>query len=123
MTPFLLALWSSAPAWALCDLDGDGFNGVYLPACLPPRPDCDDGDSSVHPAASEWMSDLVDNDCDDLTDRIRRPFFVGFWGPASPEWTYAGGTTGNFDTVQFPRGAPSGSTAPSPGIGGSRTSA
>lgn len=50
------------------------------------------------------MSDLVDNDCDKLTDRIRRPFFVGFWGMINPEWTYGFGTFGNSELVHIPSG-------------------
>ncbi len=41
------------------DEDGDGFDRCW---------DCDDGDASVSPDASEICDDGVDNDCDELVD-------------------------------------------------------
>ncbi len=101
MFSLILVVWLSSPAWAICDLDGDGFDGFHFPACTGPRLDCDDADASVSPAEPEVMSDGVDNDCDDLTDIIRRPYFVGFWGGMHPEWTYTMGTWGNSELVHI----------------------
>lgn len=67
--------------------------------CPAPQPDCDDADPTVSPDEPEVMSDLVDNDCDDLTDIVRRPFFAGFWGGMHPEWSYGMGTWGNAELV------------------------
>jgi len=57
------------------DADEDGFGDPDLPisACTKPEgvallgTDCDDGDATIHPQASE-VCDSVDNDCDDLID-------------------------------------------------------
>lgn len=58
----------------------------------------------MNPRRAELMSDGIDNDCDDLTDQIRRPCFVGFWGGAHVEWAYSGGTVGTSDSVHIPSG-------------------
>jgi len=58
------------------DEDGDGFGDVghYVEACEPPvgyledSSDCDDTDERTHPAAFEFCTDGVDNDCDSLVD-------------------------------------------------------
>lgn len=60
--------------WYL-DRDGDGFGDPdgEIQACVQPsagvtdRSDCDDGEFSVNPAAAE-ICNLVDDDCDGLTD-------------------------------------------------------
>ncbi|MFN7146860.1 MAG: PKD domain-containing protein, partial [Myxococcota bacterium] len=44
------------------DADGDGVTPGGA------TPDCDDGDASVSPGATEVPEDLVDNDCDSLVD-------------------------------------------------------
>ena len=55
------------------DLDGDGFgSGEATEACelaghVANDEDCDDGDASVFPTATEWC-DGIDNDCDGDTD-------------------------------------------------------
>jgi hypothetical protein len=66
------------------DGDGDGFTDPAITAigCEPPggfaspskKPDCDDGDASVNPAAREIRRDGIDQDCDgvDYTDRRKR---------------------------------------------------
>jgi hypothetical protein len=41
------------------DADSDGFTSDI---------DCDDGDGAVNPGAEEICDDLIDNDCDELTD-------------------------------------------------------
>ncbi len=58
------------------DTDTDGYGDASAPvdACVQPAntaandQDCDDGDTAIHPAASE-VCDGVDNDCDSLTDQ------------------------------------------------------
>lgn len=58
------------------DLDGDGFGapGVPRTACTPPEDhvlndlDCDDGNGSVHPDATEICNDDVDDDCNGFAD-------------------------------------------------------
>ncbi|MEN0062894.1 MAG: putative metal-binding motif-containing protein [Myxococcota bacterium] len=56
------------------DGDGDGYgNGEAQMACVAPADhvardgDCDDGDASVNPGASEWCNE-VDDDCDGSVD-------------------------------------------------------
>lgn len=123
MSLLFLALWSTS-AWAVCDWDGDGFDGFHPPGCPPaPKPDCDDTDPAVSPAEPELMSDLVDNDCDQLTDIIRRPFFAGFWGGLHPEWTYGASTWGNQELVHVGPGSAVRLNGRSPGIPADRTSA
>jgi hypothetical protein len=61
-------------AWYL-DADGDGYGDAGASALSCSRPsgyvadarDCDDGDSGVHPGASE-LCDGIDNDCDGSAD-------------------------------------------------------
>ncbi|MCK6501885.1 hypothetical protein L6R53_00530 [Myxococcota bacterium] len=63
-----------ATTWFV-DNDGDGFgvDGDFIYACVQPdgysqdRTDCNDGDITAYPGASE-VCDGVDNDCDDQTD-------------------------------------------------------
>ena len=59
------------------DMDADGFGDAQsdgVLACLPPAGyvansvDCNDGDASVNPGATEICLDGVDNDCDGVTD-------------------------------------------------------
>ena len=53
---------------ALIDRDGDGF-APEARRCANPAigGDCDDGNNTVHPGAAE-LCDMIDNDCDDMTD-------------------------------------------------------
>jgi hypothetical protein len=60
--------------WLDEDLDGFGTGSPVL-ACVIPAfnavmadGDCDDTQSSIHPDATEWCGDLIDNDCDSLID-------------------------------------------------------
>ena len=60
--------------WIDEDLDGFGTGASFL-ACEVPLfnavtqgDDCDDTQSAVHPAATEWCGDEIDNDCDGLID-------------------------------------------------------
>ncbi len=63
------------PTWWM-DADGDGSGDPAAPWTGCPQPDgavdddldCDDGDFSVNPSASEWCGDQIDNDCDGETD-------------------------------------------------------
>ena len=64
---------SSGGTWYI-DGDGDGYAGSStVSACTQPAgslatvTDCDDGDASISPAASE-VCDGIDNDCDSLID-------------------------------------------------------
>ena len=59
-------LWSFFPSFA--DSDGDGFVSIEAQAM-----DCDDGDASAYPGATELAGDLLDNDCDGWVDDIFRP--------------------------------------------------
>jgi len=43
------------------DLDGDGYNGF-----LSGGPDCNDGDTSIHPGALDIAGDSVDQNCDGM---------------------------------------------------------
>jgi hypothetical protein len=54
--------WLSNPPGPVCtDLDGDGF---YAEAgCGTPR-DCNDADDGINPAACDFKSDGIDQDCD-----------------------------------------------------------
>jgi hypothetical protein len=47
---------------AIIDLDGDGYSEA--------EGDCDDGDDTAYPGASEVAGDGVDNDCDGRTDEV-----------------------------------------------------
>ena len=67
---------SDATTW-YADVDGDGYGDASastLSACDQPTgyvadaSDCDDGDASTNPAASDVCGDLVDNDCNDSID-------------------------------------------------------
>ncbi|MBK8699636.1 MAG: T9SS type A sorting domain-containing protein [Saprospiraceae bacterium] len=57
------------------DADGDGYgnNSIFSDTCAAPEgyvtndADCDDGNQDIHPGANE-VCDLIDNDCDGLTD-------------------------------------------------------
>ncbi len=50
------------------DVDGDGYGANASPLCAHPEIDCDDYDSSVHPAARERCSNGIDDNCDGATD-------------------------------------------------------
>jgi len=56
------------------DKDGYGVSTVSIYACVTPTgfsakdADCDDTDSKVSPSASELCEDLIDNDCNGVTD-------------------------------------------------------
>lgn len=58
------------------DGDGDGYgDGAAMLGCVEPIPeavlvngDCVDTESSIHPSATEWCGDTIDNDCDGLVD-------------------------------------------------------
>jgi hypothetical protein len=65
---------SGTSTWhADADSDGYGSASATVDRCVMPSgytsdsSDCDDGDSSVHPLATE-LCDGIDNDCDGLTD-------------------------------------------------------
>ena len=60
--------------WIDEDLDGFGAGSSFL-ACEVPLfnavmqgDDCNDTQSAIHPSATEWCGDLIDNDCDGLID-------------------------------------------------------
>jgi hypothetical protein len=60
------------------DLDGDGYTGAT---------DCDEGDTSVHPGATEVCGDGIDNDCDGAVDNGGGYADIdgdGYGDPASP---------------------------------------
>ncbi len=60
------------------DEDGDGFGaGEALLACTQPTPnavlefgDCLDSEAVIHPEATEWCGDNLDNDCDGMIDGL-----------------------------------------------------
>ena len=60
------------------DEDGDGFGaGSAMLACTQPTPnavqefgDCLDTEAVIHPAATEWCGDNLDNDCDGMIDGL-----------------------------------------------------
>jgi hypothetical protein len=47
------------------DSDGDGYGFPASTECMYPDEDCDDGDASIHPGATE-ICDGIDNDCDGI---------------------------------------------------------
>ena len=50
------------------------------------------------------MGDGLDNDCDGLTDILRRPYMRGWWSPPGPavlDWTLSGGASQRFDAVNL----------------------
>ena len=51
------------------DADGDGYHTVVIPGATEGI-DCDDGNASVNPGASEIHGDLIDNDCDGDIDEV-----------------------------------------------------
>jgi hypothetical protein len=55
----------SPPPPSCTDWDGDGYN-VEGSGCG--AVDCDDADAGIHPGATEYCNDGVDNDCDLLVD-------------------------------------------------------
>ncbi|MFH1468368.1 MAG: MopE-related protein [Pseudomonadota bacterium] len=60
-------------AWPDADGDGYGANGMSVEVCsvvagvVAADGDCDDGDATIHPGASEWCNG-VDDDCDGDVD-------------------------------------------------------
>ena len=74
---FALAAWPSSPLnhimpsaradYDPCDVDGDGYTSVYCSGN-----DCDDLNPSIHPGATEYCNDGVDNDCDGDADMPAR---------------------------------------------------
>jgi len=53
---------------ACADGDGDGYGDPGSPLCTHPEEDCDDSAPDVNPGAAEVCDNLVDDDCDGLTD-------------------------------------------------------
>ncbi len=51
------------------DADGDGYHTVVIPGATEGI-DCDDGNASFNPGASEIHGDLIDNDCDGDIDEV-----------------------------------------------------
>lgn len=83
-----------APTWYLLeDADGDGFEGAAaaLTQCEQPDgyvasyEDCDDADPAVHPWATEYCDDGVDEDCDGTESTCFTPL-------SSADAVYAGDT-------------------------------
>ena len=54
-------------AIACIDLDADGYGNPASPACGHPELDCDDGDATVNPGATEIPGNGIDDDCNPLT--------------------------------------------------------
>lgn len=81
------------------DSDGDSYGdyeNVFY-SCEPPAGytdnanDCDDGNSSIHPGASEVCDDEIDNDCDGVVNELCGDNSITFTGSGSftvPEEVY-----------------------------------
>jgi hypothetical protein len=108
---------STGSAW-YSDADGDGYGdpGALTMACDAPSgsvaasmaTDCDDGDASSHPAATE-VCDGADNDCDGLVDDDDPSLDAGTtttWYADADSDGYGGGTVAAQSCAQ-----PSGSAA------------
>jgi hypothetical protein len=71
----LVVLAASGQDTGGCDLDGDGFDGLYCGG-----DDCNDDDAAVFPGAEEVPADGLDQDCD------------GYDEAAGAQWVGSGGS-------------------------------
>ena len=78
----------------MLDADEDGFGSQSVSQAVDMGSDCDDGDASIHPNATE-VCDGVDNDCDSLFD------------DADSNWDQSTGTTHYADNDSDTYGDPS----------------
>lgn len=93
------------------DADGDGYGSAAgsVEACEPPvgyaanAGDCDDGNASVNPAATEVPANLLDDNCNGFVDEASRRFVSvaasDGWVLESGETTRRGGTTNSAGAV------------------------
>ena len=77
----------ATPDSSCSDLDGDGYGSPASATCAHPQLDCNDGNASVNPGATEVPGNGIDDDCNAATSDCKDLDGDGYGNPGSAACT------------------------------------